>query len=452
MLTSRGRRTIALALVGCVVGRILGVTELFGLAAAAVIMALAALLRVRMAKGTVTVTARAVPPIVSAGQPAVLELTIEASGIVGSLSAPVVLVTDPGRAPGLRQPAKIVVPRLTRGDRARVSFALPTERRGLVDAGGYEAAIADPLGLARRRLSTSRPARCVVLPRVEPLATVVPRGLGWVGSESTRSAAERLVTGSSMLRRYAQGDDLRRIHWRTTARVGELMVREGGDRDDPDRISTTVMLDAGGTATPPEEVERAVEVAASVLTAAADESSAGVSGAYRLVTTTGLDSGGQRGNDSLQSMLIALAGVEPASVPARERWRGAVEQLGRPDHDEVLIIAGAFGEHPPDPVELEDLARAYSAVVLVLVGVVPSPAADELEARWQADAERAGSRGVLEIGAPSLLERGGRSQAGVLTVPLPLGRSLAAAWSLDLDVPDVVEGTFLPGGVREATG
>ena len=447
MLTARGRRTIVLALIAGVIGRILGIPELFGLAAAAVIVALAALVRVRLAKGTVRVTARALPPIVSAGQPAKLELAIEESGVAGSLSTPVVLVTDPGQALGLRQPAKIVVPRLTRGDRSQVTFALPTERRGLIDAGGYEAAIADPLGLARRRLSTSRPARCVVLPRVEPLATVVPKGLGWVGSESTRSAAERLVTGSSMLRRYAQGDDLRRVHWRTTARVGELMVREGGDRDDPDRIATTVVLDTGGQTTPPDELERAVEVAASVLTAAADESTAGVSGAYRMLTTGGLDSGAQRGHDSLLSVLMALAGVGPSPVPTRERFTAALEHLGHPDRDEVLIIVGAFGEQPPDPATLESLSRAYAAVVVVLVGA-SSPAEDALEARRQADAERAGSHGVLEIGKPSLQEYGGRYGAGVLTVPLPLGRSLAVAWSLDLEGPDQVPDAV---GPTEAT-
>jgi uncharacterized protein (DUF58 family) len=452
VLTSRGRRTIALALTAGVVGRILGIAELFGLSAAAVILALAALVRVRMAKGTVTVVAHAVPPIVSAGQPAVLELSIEESGVAGSLSTPIILVTDPGHAPGLRQPAKIVVPRLTRGDRAQVSFALPTDRRGLVDSGGYEAAIGDPLGLARRRLSTSRPARCIVLPRVEPLATVVPKGLGWVGSESTRSAAERLVTGSSMLRRYAQGDDLRRIHWRTTARVGELMVREGGDRDDPDRIATTVLLDAGGETTPAAELERAVEVAASVVSAAADESTAGVSGAYRVLTTTGLDTGGQRGHDNLPGVLIALAGVEPSTIPARDRFNAVVERLGRPDRDEVLVIVGAFGDQPPDPAVLEDLARAYSAVVLVLVGAALSATPDVLEARWQADAERAGSRGVLEIGSPSPQEYGGRSKAGMLTVPLPLGRSLAAAWSLDLENPEAIDDAVALSGAGGATG
>ena len=64
------------------VGRILGIPELFGLAAAAVVVALAALVRVRLAKGTVRVTARAVPPIVERRTAArSCELAIEESGV-----------------------------------------------------------------------------------------------------------------------------------------------------------------------------------------------------------------------------------------------------------------------------------------------------------------------------------------------------------------------------------
>ncbi len=288
MLTARGRRTITLGLIAGAAGRILGIPDLFGLATAVVVVVLAALVRVRMTKGTVTVAARAVPPVVNAGEPAVFELTIEESGLSGWRSAPIALLTDHSQGSGLRQPAKIIVQRLARGDRAQATFGLLTERRGPVDAGAYEATISDPLGLARRRLSVSRPARCIALPHIEPLTTVVPEVPGRLAAESTLSVAERLITGSSMLRRYAQGDDFRRVHWRTTARVGELMVRDGGDRDEPDRIATTVLLDVGDDATPVDELDRAVEVAASVLSLAADGSSTGAAGAYRLLTTTNL--------------------------------------------------------------------------------------------------------------------------------------------------------------------
>ena len=130
------------------------------------------------------------------------------------------------------------MPRLDRGDRAQVTFDLPTERRGLIDAGAYEAAIADPLGLARRR--ARRPAG-------RPAVSCCPassRSRPWCQRGSAGSgprAPGRLRSGSSRAARCfgatQQGDDLRRVHWRTTARVGELMVREGGDqrRSGPDR-------------------------------------------------------------------------------------------------------------------------------------------------------------------------------------------------------------------------
>jgi uncharacterized protein (DUF58 family) len=405
VLTTRGRRTVALGLVAGLAGRILGVPELFGLAAAAVIVALAALVQVRLSKATVTLGARALPPVVDAGEPATLELTIEGSSVAGFLAAPVVLVTDRSQGSGLSQPAKVVIPRLARGERASARFALGTLRRGVIVAGGYEATLTDPLGLARRRLTSSRAAHCLVLARVEPLTTVLPRGLGWLATESTTSAAERLVSGSSMLRRYVQGDDLRLVHWRTTARVGGLMVREGGDREDPERAGVTVLLDTGDDTTPPELLDRAVEVASSVLSAAAAASSGGACGGYRLATTTGLDSGARQGYADLRDSLIALARVSASLTGARDRLGAALERLGQPDRDDVLVIVGAFGGSEPDPGLLEEAASAYSAVVLVLVGA----AAD-------------GRRGCRPV----------RSLGGVLTVPLPDGRSLAEAWDTEI--------------------
>ena len=252
--------------------------------------------------------------------------------------------------------------RLARGESADASFELATNRRGVVEAGAYQAVIADALDLARRGLS--------VLP-ARPMCRAAPHRAaadGGAGGWARPSVAESLTAGGAMLRRYAQGDDLRRVHWRTTARLGELMVREGEDEDERGRVATTVLLDVGDGATPPEELDRAVEVAASVLFAAADESSNEVSGTYRLLTTADLDTGSQRGRDGLSSVLVDLAGAGGAAMPSSGRFRAAVERLGRSHHDEILVVVGAFGAYPPDAEILEDLARAYPIVVLVLVG------------------------------------------------------------------------------------
>ena len=343
------------------------------------------------------------------------------------------LVSDDFQGPGSRPPARIIVRRLARGDRAHASFELDTHRRGVVEAGAYQAVISDPLGLARRRLSVCRPARCVVLPCIEPLPTVVPeRGATRAGR--ALSLAERLAASGAMLRRYAQGDDLRRVHWRTTARLGELMVREGEDDDERGRIATTVLLDVGDGATPPEELDRAVEVAASVLFAAADESSNEVSGTYRLLTTAELDTGSRRGRDGLASVLVALAGVGAAVAPSAGRFRAAVERLGRSDHDEVLVVVGAFGSDPPDPGILADLARVYRVVVLVLVG-----AAHVSRRAQMTDADDADPGTVPATGAHVRHDGSGGRRGAVVTVPLPLGTSLADAWRSDLQGPDAIE-------------
>ncbi len=73
------------------------------------------------------------------------------------------------------------------------------------------------------------------------------------------------------LREYVVGDELRRVHWRTSARVGELMVRENVDTSLPRLV---VLLDNRAvahpqrSAGPAESFESACEAAASVLTAA----------------------------------------------------------------------------------------------------------------------------------------------------------------------------------------
>jgi uncharacterized protein (DUF58 family) len=415
VLTTRGRRTVALGLLAGLAGRILAIPELFGLAAGAVVVALAALLQVKLSKAVLTVQATALPAIVDAGEPARLELAIEQSRAAGIFAASVVLCPDPDQGSAVTQPDRVVVARLSRGERALASFPLPTQRRGVFLAGAYEARLADPLGLASRKVTTSRAARCVVLPRIEPLATVLPTSLGWLATESSRSSAERLVSGSSMLRRYVQGDDLRLVHWPTTARLGELMVREGGDREDPEQAAVTVLLDSGDATTLPTSLDRVVEVAASVLSVAAAASNDGSFGNWRLVTTTGSDSGARQGYADLQETLIALAGL--ATPLGRVESLGvALARRGRPDRQEALVVVGASHERLADISSLEQAATWYSAVVVVLVG-------------------QGGENGSRDENP--LASR--RSFSRVVTVRLQPGQSLSEAWDIDMRKDAAVE-------------
>ena len=96
-------------------------------------------------------------------------------------------------------------------------------RRGRVGATGWSIATSDPLGFFRSTRSS---------PDAE-VALILPRFMSLAGRRRSREleasvAAPRAGSGSELLgiREYRPGDSLRRIHWRSSARHGELVVRE----------------------------------------------------------------------------------------------------------------------------------------------------------------------------------------------------------------------------------
>ncbi len=219
MLTRRGRVALVLALALLIAGRILGVTELFGLAAAAAAVVGLGIARVRAPRLRVSLSAQVAPPVISAGDLAALEVAIENSGTVPTPAGRLQLVPAGGGEGPL-----IEVPRLVPGERATVSLRLPTERRGRHEVTGFDAVLVDAVGTARRRVTGLGATRFGVRPVVEALSAALPAGGGGAELETTRSSAERLRSGASLLRPYMAGDDLRRVHWPTTARIGDIMV------------------------------------------------------------------------------------------------------------------------------------------------------------------------------------------------------------------------------------
>src|SRR5437660_8459465 len=99
------------------------------------------------------------------------------------------------------------------------------------------------------------------------------------------------------LREYEVGDDLRRVHWRSTARTGDLMLCQDELRHGE---VATVLVDTRAAAHDGDSFERALEVAASVTAAL-------VAGGRRVrfLTTGGFD--------------VELAGARAAGAPAGGR-------------------------------------------------------------------------------------------------------------------------------------
>ncbi len=147
-------------------------------------------------------------------------------------------------------------------------FAVPTSRRGVVVVGPVRSVRGDPWGLVRRRLEWTDPVDLYVHP-----ATVALPGGGQGLLRDLEGQATRTLSDSDLsfhaLRDYVPGDDRRHIHWRSSARLGDLMVRQF---EDTRRSHTAVALalDPADYADD-DELELAVSVAASVALAALRE-------------------------------------------------------------------------------------------------------------------------------------------------------------------------------------
>ncbi|CCH32629.1 DUF58 domain-containing protein [Actinosynnema sp. NPDC047251] len=153
---------------------------------------------------------------------------------------------------------------LSGGESRVVEYPVPTTRRGLLRLGPLTLLRVDAFGLLSRAQRQTDNALLWVHPRVHALRPL-PVGivLDYEGPV-TENSRPGTVTFSS-LREYAPGDDPRRIHWKSSARTGNLMVREHVDTTEP---ATTVVLDTRESVFGDEAFEHAVEVAASVASSA----------------------------------------------------------------------------------------------------------------------------------------------------------------------------------------
>jgi uncharacterized protein (DUF58 family) len=96
-------------------------------------------------------------------------------------------------------------------------------RRGAVGAAGWELETSDLIGLFRHRTQAADSEVALVLPRFAPLSERVHAREVEASATAPRSGSGNELFG---VREYRPGDPLRRIHWRSSARHGELIVRE----------------------------------------------------------------------------------------------------------------------------------------------------------------------------------------------------------------------------------
>jgi uncharacterized protein (DUF58 family) len=288
----------------------------------------------------VSVTRNLHPPKVHAGSSTRVDLSVVNRA---RRRSPVLTVRD--RVSGTRGASLLVSP-LVPGEEARAAYRFATERRGVVTVGPLQVELTDPFGLARLRLPAAGVSELVVYPPIEPLAPV-PMSAGndpLAGSEHPNSLG-RGGEDFYALRAYVVGDDLRRVHWRATARHDELMVRQD---ELPWQGRTTLVLDDRASAHTPESFERLVSAAASILVAGTRRQDL-----VRLVTAGGTDSGFGAGRSHIEGLLEALACVEPHQGRS---LHDAGELMGAGVSGALVVLTGDVADDALDPL----LARAQA--------------------------------------------------------------------------------------------
>ncbi len=390
-LTTRG---VAFAVVGIAVGVVAYVIarpELLAIAAIGVAAPVIAFIAVATSRPRVRVTRQLEPVVAVEGE------TVRVNVVVAGRARAAEWVERVPMFPGFAGPGRLREVRATRS--AEFGYRYAPGRRGLVSVGPLLIENRDPFALAVRVTDTVAVSTQLVIPAVTPLPSgPVPDPSTDAGPRTTRSrerSDDDVVT-----REYRDGDALRRVHWRVTARQGELMVRQDEpqagphsrlilDTQSPSYSDVRTLRADGFRRLESEQFEWIVRMAAS---SAAHLAERGYS--VELVTSTESDRPDDEqlpiADGPVGHVLGALA-VAPLT-PGEADLEGALPSLMRSGSMPIVALSGA-----PDAATtkwmLAQRASASPAVAL-LVGppvpelrddgsLVPDPARDSFErAGW----------------------------------------------------------------------
>lgn len=136
--------------------------------------------------------------------------------------------------------ARFVVAGLGGREVRTVSYRMPALPRGHYRAGPLRIRLTDPFRMIDVTRSFTATTEFVVTPIVDPLPSVEPPRSYDIGDNAGSHSIGTHGADDASTREYRTGDDLRKIHWRSTARTGALMVRQ---EERPWQGQTTLLLD-----------------------------------------------------------------------------------------------------------------------------------------------------------------------------------------------------------------
>lgn len=311
---------------------------------------------------------------------------------VGDVALGTVIVGNRSRRPSMPQNGRdrvgrrdipVGLPGLLPGKHKVHRYALPTDRRSALKVGPFIVSQSDPFHLMIRERNHGQVVEFYVHPR-RHLLTRLPasRRLSLDGPTSDR--APRGSTTFHAVRPYVPGDDRRHIHWKVSARTGELMVRQFVDTSEP---SLVLVLDLRGDHyADPVDFEAVVEVVASLA-----EAASAVRFPVKVVTTNGETWAAK--HDEPNVLLDRLAGVDLDDDGSLDRV--AHQLLAGPRGPTLMLVGGRFDLG--DLGAVESLRSQFEETSVISLGEMGTPlgpnhslAADgaQFAALWNAEAIR----------------------------------------------------------------
>jgi uncharacterized protein (DUF58 family) len=402
-LTARGRALLAAGVTAFVMAAMLDQQDIMRVGMLAAALPLLAALSVARTRFRLASDRSVEPSRTPTGESATVTVRL---ANVAHLPTGLLMVED-AVPPALGPRPRFVVDRLAPRSVRSVTYTVHGDRRGRYPIGPLSVRLTDPFGFCELDRSFSGQRHLLVTPRTEELPTV-PLSGDWSGTGESRARSIAAAGEDDVaVREYRHGDELRRVHWRATARSGALMVRR---EEQPWESRATVILDDRATAHVGESVsgsfERAVGAAASIglhlshrgyaVRLVADE--------REVTSASAVDDGASA--DPTGMMLDALAVAQPSRSASIHTLAGTV----RHGSDGLIVmVLGALSLR-----EADLLARARHGM-----GTSIAVALDT--GSWRATDRAARSREATD--AWELLRA-----AGWAVLPLARGEALSDVW------------------------
>jgi len=363
-LTGRGRTLLALSAGFALAGLLSGLAELYALAACGAALVGAARAWLALARFELHVDRVVRPARLPVGAVARVHLRARNASVKPS---GVIEVRDPfvhpdqdrlGSSSGEERCARFAIAPLQPGEHRSATYNLPTSRRGRYRLGPMVLELRDPLGLTSATKTTGPVDSLVVYPQVVPLSD------RWLPSrchvEAKRAEPVSGIGSAERygLREYVSGDDLRHVHWPSTARLGQLVIRQP---EDLFRGRMSVVVDLRRAQHDLTTLEASLSAAASLAVAGLRH---GLE--VKLLTSAGVDSGFIT---SLEGAAVILDLLASASCCGQGPLPSLVGPLGE-GASPVVITTDRAGA-----ADLSPMWRRSGAVATVVIFERPDPPA-----------------------------------------------------------------------------